>query len=96
MIVLRVLGLGGAPAGASVGVIDRTADGPTFWEAPPALFGLVIAAAAAAASSRMSWTDTGRPPSSSSSEESSSDKLLLESISLSPSFAGARGVLAWS
>ena len=95
MIVLRVLGLGGAPAGASVGVIDRTADGPTFWEAPPALFGLIIAAAAAA-SSRISWTDTGRPPSSSSSEESSSDSLLLESFSLSPSFAGARGVLAWS
>ena len=42
MIVLRVLGLGGAPAGAPVGVID----GPTFWEAPPALFGRLIIAAA--------------------------------------------------
>lgn len=91
MIVLRVLGLGGAPA-APGGVIDRIAFSPILWEAPLALFGRT----SAAASSQMSWTDTGRPPSSSSSEESSSDSLLLASDSLSPSSVDAKGVLAWS
>jgi len=90
IIVLRVLMF---VVAASGGVIVRIAFGLILWEAL-ALFGRIIAAA----SSLISLTDTGRPPSSSSSEKSSSDPLLLlaASVSLSPSFAGARGFLVWS